>query len=90
MIALIRGGGYLLALGLFSFIASLVASGLEYRRAEAAGSMPGPTSEWILYWHGLSLLVLLLGVVLLCVGFIRRRRASGPTPATPRAANRPE
>ncbi|KQB84604.1 hypothetical protein Cocul_01412 [Corynebacterium oculi] len=35
--------------------------------------MPGPTPEWIMYWHYASWAAGVVGMVLLLVGVIRRR-----------------
>lgn len=34
--------------------------------------MPGPTSEWIVYWHFISLAVGFIGVIVLVTGILRR------------------
>lgn len=63
----------ILVLASVSFVLALLASGMEYRAQEQAGIMPGPTPEWIMYWHYASWAAGVVGLVLLVVGVVRGR-----------------
>ncbi|WPF66213.1 MULTISPECIES: hypothetical protein [unclassified Corynebacterium] len=69
---LARWGLAIFVLAAVSFALSLLASGMDYRAQEQAGIMPGPTPEWIMYWHYASWAAGLVGAVLLVMGIIRR------------------
>ncbi|MEJ4099129.1 hypothetical protein V5S96_01970 [Corynebacterium mastitidis] len=72
MNTLIKSGLAAFVLASVSLLCSLLAMGEEYRRLEARGIMPGPTSEWILSWAYISLAVGFIGVIVLVTGILRR------------------
>ncbi|WP_018118202.1 hypothetical protein [Corynebacterium mastitidis] len=73
MNTLVKSGLAAFVLSGVSLLCALLAMGEEYRRLEARGIMPGPTSEWILYWAYISLAVGFIGVIVLVTGILRRR-----------------
>ena len=64
-----------LALGCLSMIASIVASGVDYRAWEASGEPVSMTPDWIVNWHGISLVIILVGIGIFILRAIQNRRA---------------
>ncbi len=50
------------SVGAVSLIASIIASGLQYRALETAGKDVGLTPTWVMAWHAVSWLLLAVGV----------------------------
>lgn len=57
-------------IGAVSLLASLVAAGIEYRIWEASGEPYHSTPLWIVAWHYISLLVIVLSILLLIWQFL--------------------
>ncbi len=53
----------LASVGAVSLVASIIASGLQYRALETAGKDVGLTPTWIMVWHAVSWLLLAVGVL---------------------------
>lgn len=49
-------------LGALIFIASFIASGIQYRISETAGEVTD-TPAWIVIWHGVGLAATIVGLV---------------------------
>ena len=51
-----------IVLGILSFVASVVASGIDYQKWEASGELVCETPDWILWWHIISILLVFIGL----------------------------
>lgn len=72
--SLIRVGWWILGVGFASLFASIMASGLDYIEWERSGAPVAHTPDWIVAWHALSLVTMVVGVALVVIGFVIRRR----------------
>ncbi len=71
---LVRAGWWIIGLGFVSLVMSIVASGLDYIEWEKSGAPVSHTPAWILAWHELSFVTIAVGVALVVIGLVIRRR----------------
>ncbi|MGV3016040.1 hypothetical protein [Rothia sp. 88186D007BW] len=55
-------------------VVSLIVAGLEYRNWEESGEPYHQASSWIIAWHGLSLLVIVISILVLIWQFLKLQK----------------
>ncbi|MBP3222687.1 MAG: hypothetical protein J6M18_02000 [Actinomycetaceae bacterium] len=56
-------GFVVMILGIISFVVSFIVSGIEYQKWEASEEAIYKTPDWIVWWHGISILLVFAGLL---------------------------